>query len=511
MQVSLVSIFSNLPVNGLRIISSCLKQAGHDVNLIFLPQKHTERYDENVLNDLIKIVAGSDLVGITTMSNHFDNAVQLTEKVKQETAIPVVWGGVHPTIRPEESLGYADMVCVGEGEEATVEVVNKMEAGEDYTDTKGFWFKKDGEIIKNPVRPLIRDLDSLPFQDYDYEGHYVIHNNSIRPMDEELLNYHLRGDFMAAPTRGCPLACTFCVNNTLQKMYEEKKQFRGRSVDNIIEELVTIKAKLPFINHITFDDDAFFSLSVEQIQEFSQKFKSQVGFPLDIGGATPYSISREKLGSLVEGGLTGLRMGIQSAAESTKVLYLRNHSNNYVEKAVQTIDEFRDHITPRYDIIVNNPWETEEDLSETLIFLSRIPTPYLLNLFSLTFYPATDLYDKAVEDGIIKDDLNDVYRATYNVQADGTSGGLLGETYMNNLFYLVYVFALYGHDVTEKIMSMLVARKNRPIMSRVMYFFMRQKASILLKKHLFAEIWKSVVANDQNRIKHWFHDEYARD
>ena len=511
MRVSLVSVYSNLPVYGLRSLSSCLKQAGHDVNLVFLPQKFTERYHENVVTDLIKIVDGSDLVGITTMSNHFDNAVQLTTRLKQETTIPVAWGGVHPTIRPLESLQHADLVCIGEGEEAIVELINKMEAGEDYTDTKGFWFKRNGEVIKNPIRPLIRDLDSIPFQDYDYDGHYVKHGDGIRPMTEELLNYHLQGDLMVAPTRGCPLACTFCVNNTLHNLYAEKKQFRGRSVDNIIEEVVTIREKLPFINHITFDDDAFFSLSAEQIEEFSQKFKNQVGLPLDIGGATPYSISREKLGSLVQGGLTGLRMGIQSAAESTKKQYLRNHSNNYVERAVSIIHEFSDKITPRYDIIINNPWETEEDLAETLLFLARVPAPFLLNMFSLTFYPATELYNKAVEDGIIKDDLNDVYRKTYNVQADGTSGRLLGESYMNNLFYLVYIFALYGHGLSERTMSVLVARKNRPIMSRLMYFFVRQKASLLLKKNLVMKTWEASTAGGSDLTNRLFHEKYAWD
>tara|TARA_B100000315_G_scaffold150010_1_gene138704 strand:- start:58 stop:726 length:669 start_codon:yes stop_codon:yes gene_type:complete len=182
------------------------------------------------------------------------------------------------------------------------------------------------------------------------------------------------------------------------------------------------------------------------------------------------NVSQDKLAVLVEGGLTELRMGIQTASERTKKLYKRNYANKTVKRAINIIHEFKDTITPTYDIIVNNPWETDEDQSETLQFLTQIPGPYRLNMFALTFYPETDLYRKAVADRIVKDDLNDVYRQSYNLQADGLSGKLVGESYLTNLFYLIYVHFLYGRGMSEKTMSVMCASKTRPIMSRVLYF-----------------------------------------
>jgi hypothetical protein len=167
------------------------------------------------------------------------------------------------------------------------------------------------------------------------------------------------------------------------------------------------------------------------------------------------------------------------------------------------INEFRDKIKlPRYDIIVNNPWEKDGDLAETLMFFAKFPKPYLLNMFSLTFYPGTELYEKAVEDGIITDDLNDVYRKTYNLRAYGTSGKLLNETYFNNLFYLLYIYSLSGHSISTKILSLLIKRKSEPFKSRLAYFILRLGASLLLKKRLVQEIYASTKERNLHRTEY---------
>ena len=493
MKIALISLYSTISSYGLRSISACLKQEGYEVNLIFLPQKWETRYDEEVLNNLVSLVREADLIGISLMTNHFDNAVQLTSRIKQSINTTVMWGGVHPTIRPEECLDYADIICVGEGEEAILELARKMREGENYLETKGLWFKKNDKIIRNEAAPLIKDLNSIPYQDYDYHSHHILTGNTIKIMNEDLIKSHLQNDYLAQPTRGCPFNCTYCCNTILNKMYLHQKPIRKRSASNLIGELMEVRNKLPFVQHITFDDDAFFCYSVDEITEFSTEYKRTIGLPLEIRGASPSTLTKPKLAPLVAAGLTSIRMGIQTGSERTKKMYGRPHSNQKVEDCVNIIHEFRDKIPlPQYDIIINNPWETHEDLVSTLMFFAKLPTPYRLSVFSLIFYPGTELYDKAVKDGIISDDLNDIYRKSYNVVADVTSGRLMNQSYINNLIYLLYVFSLNGLNLSTKTWMVMVNRKSNFLKSWFLYFIMKLRASFLLKKRLFKQTYSAV-------------------
>ena len=93
MKITLISIYPDLRSVGIRIISACLKQEGHDVDLIFLLKEFTEKYAEKTMNDLVKLTKKSDLVGISLMTNFFDNAIQITQKLKESYNFPIIWGG----------------------------------------------------------------------------------------------------------------------------------------------------------------------------------------------------------------------------------------------------------------------------------------------------------------------------------------------------------------------------------------------------------------------------------
>jgi len=460
MKIALISIYPNVNSFGLRIISACLKQAGHNIDLIFLLQDFTKKYSETVLDDVIKLTKESDLVGITLMSNFWDNAIQITQKLRDNYDFPILWGGTHPTIRPEECLEHADMVCIGEGEEAMVELARKMQNKQYYYDTKGMGFNDKGKIIINKLRELpgtaraeIKHLDQIPFQDYDYKSHFIQKGENLVRMDMKIMA-QCGEYYMTQPTRGCPFACTFCVNNTYLTMHPHQKPIRKRSVDNIIMELKEVKKNLPFVNIILFDDDAFFLLSVDEINDFSKRYKEQIRLPLWITGATPSTLTGDKLSPLVDAGLVGLRMGIQSAGKESKKLYKRPHTNQRVENAVKLLNKHRDKVKARYDIILDSPWDTDEDTIETLMFLSKLPTPFILTILSLIFYPGTDIYTKAKKEGLIKDDLNDVYRKYYHGCRN---------TYLNKLFFLLNEYAFVGIGISPIIMFILTHKMTRKL------------------------------------------------
>jgi len=225
-----------------------------------------------------------------------------------------------------------------------------------------------------------------------------------------------------------------------------------------------------------------------------------VGIPLRITGATP-DITREKLAPLVDAGLIEVRMGIQTAAEHTKKLYKRHHSNEKVEKAVRLINEFSDKIRlPGYDIILDNPWETEDDLIETLMFLSKLPTPYILFLFSLTFHPGTELYELAKKEGIVKDDLKDVYCIDF---------GNCKKTYLNKLFFLLNEYTIRGGRISPKMMSLLTNGRLRQLKLNWLPYIMLKVRHLHLTipiriKYLLREGWKGIRKGDFSQTYNYF-------
>ena len=126
MKVVLLSIYPDIKSFGLRTLSACLKKEGHDVRLVFLPMPFTERYEKSILQEIVDISEGAGLIGISLMTNFYDNAIQVTNFIKERLDVHVIWGGIHPTIRPEECLNFVDTVCLGEGEGALLELGKKL-------------------------------------------------------------------------------------------------------------------------------------------------------------------------------------------------------------------------------------------------------------------------------------------------------------------------------------------------------------------------------------------------
>ena len=514
MKISLLSIYPDVQSFGLRTISACLKREGHDVDLFFLTREFRERFEEKTMNDLVRLTKNTDLLGISLMSNFWDNAIQITRKIKENYNIPILWGGTHPTVRPDECLDHADMVCIGESEEAIIELTRKMQKGEYYYDVKGMGFRTNEKKINNGHRPLpgspgsmFKTLDEIPAPDYDYKSHYTLdttdfvlnkNNGSITNMNLKHLE-SFENIYMTQPTRGCPFACTFCVNNATLAMYPHQKPIRKRSIQHLINELQYVKKNLPFIKKIKFDDDAFFLHSLDDMKELAKQYKEKINIPLMITGATPSTLKKEKLDVLVDAGLVEMRMGIQTAGDRTKVLYKRPHSNEEVENAVKMVNDHKDKVTAWYDIILDSPWDTEEDTIQTLMFLAKLPTPYKLTLFSLLFYPGTDLYRKAKDDGIIKNDVDDIYRRHYNG---------IKPTYLNNLFVLLNQYVSIDIGISPKIISFLVNKNMRKLkLSWSLYkilkislpFFKMIRGAQTILKDLLKGNWIKIW----NQMKKW--------
>lgn len=447
---------------GARILSSCLKKEGCDVRIIFLPRIVGEMYEDRTLDEIAELSRDCDLAGVSLMTDDFPNAVRITQRIKKDSNIPIVWGGIHPTIKPQECLEHVDMVCRGEGEETFVELAGKIRDGKNPLDIQGMWFRDKGQIIENRLRPLIQGLDSVPFPDNDLSGHYVLVKNHYLMVDRHIhrVNEKLLKDiwgrcYLTLASRGCHFSCTYCWNHVNNKMYAGQQVIRKRSTGNIIEELKAAKERLTFSQAVWFNDDLFFVRTEDEITDFARKYKKEINLPLWISGASPSNLTREKLSVLVDAGLVDIRMGIQTASERTKAIYRRYHTNQQIEKTVCLINEFKKDIkVPKYDIILDNPWEAEDDLIETLMFLARLKTPYQLALHTLTLYPGTDLYEKARTEGMPIDTPGDAWQKSHHK---------LRVTYLNKLFVLLRYYVPWAHVITPPVMYLLTNRRLRQL------------------------------------------------
>ncbi len=435
----------------IRALTALLKQHGHSVRQIFLPadtyshlherEGHIMQMPQTMVADLVGLCEDIDFIGVSFLTSMFDVAVQATRALQMDRPDrPIAWGGFHPTTMPQQGLDFVDIVCVGEGDTALLELADRMEAGEDYFDVRNFWFKKpDGKVVGNPHRPLVQDLDSLPFQDYTFEDDWSWsedEQNMVRldwPTFLERMprytdrNGDMRYTYKTMITRGCPHKCSYCGVAFNHDLYKDQKYLRRRSVEHMVAEIKEVTRRFPEVGLIHFQDDVFFSTSNEEIRKFSDVWQKEVGLPFR-AQCSPTTINEEKYSALIDAGLCFTELGIQTGSSETMRMYKRGMTNEQLLKAVNIISKYGDKIQiPDYHMILDNPWESTEDVMKGLRLLWTLPPPYNLLPSSLVPYPGTEFYHKAIEDGFVTDEYNQIYRKEFH-SPNGS--------YLNFLFFM---------------------------------------------------------------------------
>lgn len=436
MKITLISPYPDVTAFGIRTISAYLKANGHRTQLIFIPDPYgdnlvhgVKRYEDAVLDSLVPLCRASDIIGITLMTNFYEGAVQITERLKSGgIKAPVVWGGVHPTIRPEESLDHADIVCVGDGEEAMLELARRMEEKKPYHDVKNLWMKSGARVLRNPTRSLPHDLDIYPRPDYSCEDHHIMHEGGLAPLTQALLKIRMEAGtvsgylnktgYQTMTGRGCPHKCTYCINDTLKGLYNNENYLRWRSTAHVMDELLWVRQNLPYVGFIWISDDAFFARNKKSLEEFCAAYKEKIGLPFSCL-ASPMTVTEEKMDMLVDAGLIYLQMGVESGSRRIQELFNRKQMDNErLMKAFRIINRYKDRmVPPSYDFILDVPYETDEDRIESLKLIAEIPKPFHLQPFSLVLYPGTRLYEQAKKDGLVGDEKKEIYEKSYTMRS----------------------------------------------------------------------------------------------
>jgi radical SAM superfamily enzyme YgiQ (UPF0313 family) len=201
-------------------------------------------------------------------------------------------------------------------------------------------------------------------------------------------------------SRGCPFTCTYCYNNYLKNDYRGKGSFtRYRSIEKVIEELAFAKKQYKSLNLVQFYDDNFLLRDTKELNIFCNEYKKKIKIPFSCL-ANPNLISEEKIAMLKDAGLGHIQIGIESGSDRiNRDIYSRKITK---KKILDCVDICHQHsIALYFDLLFNNPYETKEDLNETLKFINGIPRPFHLQGHNLLFYPGAELTNRALEDGYI--------------------------------------------------------------------------------------------------------------
>lgn len=395
--ILLISVQDNLSVMGLRYIHHILLDNGYPSNILHLAHPGCP---ESVFKDnLCGLIGRTDplFIGMSLMSVQYERARGLSAFLKGRfPSIPIVWGGVHPTIDPESCLEFADYACVGEGEISVLKLADAIKSGRGASEVPNVCCRASGTIRKNRVAPLVEKLDGLPRLNFISPNSFIqTSDGGIVRLDKDIFkrNARYRGRMYEILTsRGCAFACSYCCNNFFTKLYGTRT-IRRRSVGDIIGELEDAVSDNPEISMVHIQDDSFMSCDEGYLEDFCAAYKDKVGRPLTVH-AIPVYVNRDKLALLKDAGLAWINMGLQSGSDRVlHGLYRRPSGAQDFLRAAMLVNEVR--VAGKYDVILDNPLETREEKIKTVEVLAETPKPFLLELYSLTLYPGTELYAQA--------------------------------------------------------------------------------------------------------------------
>jgi len=313
-----------------------------------------QRVNENWETALIHALEKDPIcVGVTSMTgSQILHALKASKIVKKYPHIPVVWGGVHPTLFSKQTLEnkFVDVVVKGEGEETFYQLVKRFEAKAPLEGLPGIFYKADGKIIGNPARPFI-NLDEYSYVPY----HLVNINNYLHKFFNETEVIELES------SRGCPFSCGFCYSPSYNH-----HTWRSLSAKKVVERIQKIVNSYS-IDSLHFIDDAFFinKKRVNKIMSgiIEAKLKVKLGFQ-GVRIDTFDQMNESDISLLIEAGGIFLQFGVESG--SPRILELINKKVK-VERVISLNRRLAKYpkLIPYYNFMCGFPTETKKDLFET--------------------------------------------------------------------------------------------------------------------------------------------------
>lgn len=341
--VNIKSPYINL---GFSQIASVLNRAGHTLEYLSVA------WDKDKLGEGDLKRFKFDLILVSCLSSQYFDMLKYLRRFKRVFGAPTLVGGVHPTVAPLETISNeeVDAICIGEGDYAIVEFCDQLEHGTDVTNVRNIWVKRNGEVVKNDVRPLAENLDAFPFP------------------ARELFRVGRNTEFGGGRVnimfgRGCPFKCSYCLNPYLQNLYKGKGEFlRMKSPEYAIRELKEI-LKGYGVRFFVFNDDTLIFFK-EWLREFLPIYQREIGIPFGLTGRV--ELVDSKICELLRDcGCTQLWLGIESGSRHIRETTLNRHYTD--EQVVNAFETARKYslVTKAYNMI-GIPGEGWEEVRETI-------------------------------------------------------------------------------------------------------------------------------------------------
>lgn len=386
---------------GIEYLAASLKQNHIEVDLIFFPEPYnrlanfrvySQRYS-NVRNLIVKKIKSyqPQIVCFSPFTSQYLWAVEQARYIKKLfPKIFILFGGVHVNSVPEVVIRHknVDAIIVGEADYQIVEFAKNFYR-KNLAKIPSLWIKRKGKLYQNKLAKLETNLDRLPYPDKE-----IFYSQIPAP---------LRQDYMIMGSRGCPFHCTFCANNSYQKLYLGQKRLRFRSPENIIAELKFAKTKYhPRI--VEFFDDVL-TVDEARLERLMKLYRQNINLPFTCY-IHPQLASARIINLLAKSKCCWLKVGVQSADEQYRRHYLYRHeTNEQIQRLAKYCHQY--HLTFSLDHILNLPGETESQLVEAVKFYNSC-RPNLISSGTLIYLPNTDIVHFGLKHKIItpKDVIN---------------------------------------------------------------------------------------------------------
>lgn len=371
---------------GIRGLHALLESEGYDVTSVFF--KNGTYVDGHYTQDEFETLVGvlntlnPGLLCIGVRSPLFPLFARICNEINPD--ISVLAGGHHATADPKSCELYAEYVCVGEGEDTILRLVKNIEVGYlQPNETPG--------IYPNIENTQVKDLDSLPLESYSNSNIYLYSDPQFETQTE----------MWVWTTRRCHFHCAYCHESIHRRLYG-KGNVRRRSVGKVIQHVNMLQHNFPNLEEIIFTDPVF-TFDIDWIRQFSKIFPEETGLKFRCFGH-PKLATFEMLAMLKEAGMTQISFGIESGSKRIMKIFNRVPADEEIIKLSRYMSKMG--IMGRFDIIVNNPFDSPESMRETRELVKKLTPPFIIRHFSLRFFPGNDITNKALELGLI--DQNDV-------------------------------------------------------------------------------------------------------
>ncbi|MHA1568579.1 MAG: B12-binding domain-containing radical SAM protein, partial [Alphaproteobacteria bacterium] len=362
-----------------------LASPAHEVRLIDLRAQPDWRVR------LAELLAQKPLLAATTSvtGNQLNSALEVVRFCKQRApATPLVWGGVHATLFPDQVLDEpaVDIVVRGEGERTMAELADALAAGRGPEGIAGVSYRRDGEKAHEPERDFV-DLAAMPDVDLDLPpggDHFLVEGRPATYVET---------------SRGCPMHCAYCYNAAFHH-----SRWRGEPAEGVLDRWRRLRRDRPHIAHLSIVDDNYFGKKNHALRIAEGLAREGAPFTYQVQGAEVKVLAKmsdDELRLLKDSGCVRLDMGVESG--SRRML-------EAVEKCLDPDDVLavnrrlaRVGITGWYNFLAGMPGETDRDISASLTLMLRLldenPAALVSPFYLYAPYPGTALFERSRQDG----------------------------------------------------------------------------------------------------------------